>query len=238
MLHRAAEAYDLMPTVADQVYGGISAEHDVADRAIIQTRGIVMGYGDSLITAYYHSTCGGATAAVDAVWGRAAHPCLVSMPDTDKNGEAWCKGSKYFSWHYSWNARQLGELVLRYKKGRTERDSFSGQLKSISVISRHSCGRVDKMRIQGGSGEIVCRGDNVRFLLRRPQKDASILPSARLWVNSGSGRTIAVKGSGYGHGVGMCQMGAMARARAGQSYREILGAYYRGVAFLSVMDQP
>jgi stage II sporulation protein D len=71
----------------------------------------------------------------------------------------------------------------------------------------------------------------VRWVLRPPPGGAALLNSSRLYQlgarrEDGSVRSLTIEGGGWGHGVGMCQVGAMGRARAGQSYRQILQAYY------------
>jgi stage II sporulation protein D len=68
----------------------------------------------------------------------------------------------------------------------------------------------------------------------RPQAGGGILNSARLSelereIHGGEVTALRVGGSGWGHAVGMCQVGAIGRARAGQSYRQILETYYTGI---------
>jgi stage II sporulation protein D len=77
----------------------------------------------------------------------------------------------------------------------------------------------------------VVRGNDVRFVLRPP--GGEILNSTYFSVETtsapdGSIARLTLHGMGYGHGVGMCQSGAIGRARAGQDYRTILRTYYPG----------
>ena len=85
--------------------------------------------------------------------------------------------------------------------------------------------------IQTDRGNYVVRGNDVRFVLRTPS--GSLLNSTYFTAETasdGSGAigTLTLRGGGYGHGIGMCQFGAIGRARAGQDYRTILTTYYPG----------
>jgi stage II sporulation protein D len=74
--------------------------------------------------------------------------------------------------------------------------------------------------------------DKVRFVLRRPTKDEDILKSAIFNIKIENNSVVAT-GYGYGHGIGMCQIGAIERSRAKQSYIEILNSYYSNIKFSS-----
>ena len=87
------------------------------------------------------------------------------------------------------------------------------------------------MSIQTDRGNYVVRGNDVRFILRTPS--GSLMNSTYFTAESeADGRggldRLVIKGGGYGHGIGMCQWGAIGRARAGQDYKTILTTYYQG----------
>ncbi len=107
ILERQKQPYDLLPTVADQVYGGANVEYPLSNRAIKATKGMVLIYGDSLIYAYYHSTCGGITANVEDVWEKQPAPYLRSRKDVDQDGKPYCSISKFFTWKESWRNSDL-----------------------------------------------------------------------------------------------------------------------------------
>jgi len=75
-----------------------------------------------------------------------------------------------------------------------------------------------------GSFEVF--GDKMRWLF---QREGKILPSSLLSISQ-NGNDYIISGSGFGHGIGMCQFGVIARARAGQKFDDILKAYYTGVS--------
>jgi stage II sporulation protein D len=90
---------------------------------------------------------------------------------------------------------------------------------------------VSAITIQSTRGNYLVRGNDIRFVLRSPA--GTILNStyftAETTADSGGDvGTLTLSGGGYGHGIGMCQWGAIGRARAGQDYRMILTTYYPG----------
>ena len=228
VLSRTNELFDLYASVQDQVYGGAAAEHAMSDRAIRETAGILLLYGDSLALTYYHSTCGGKTASRHEVWGGAPVPYLISAPDTDATGNAWCRASRYMAWTQEWDVDALTAIVRKNLSDAGVRGAPSFRsLKSVEVRSRFADGRVNLLDIQTDRGTITVRGDKTRWALRPTPGTGRILESDRFDVDM-RGDRIVVKGNGFGHGVGMCQMGALGRAQAGQSFAQILAAYYPG----------
>lgn len=236
ILARTGELFDLYSSVQDQVYGGAAAEHPMSDRAVRETAGILLLHGDSLALTYYHSTCGGKTASRHEVWGGAPIPYLISAPDTDAAGNAWCRASRYMAWTQEWNLDALAAIVRKNLPDAGVRGAPAFRtLEAIEVRSRYADGRVNLLDIRTDRGTITVRGDKTRWALRPAPGTGRILESARFDVEIRGGRALA-KGSGFGHGVGMCQMGALGRAQAGQTYAQILGAYYPGTD-LARMEQ-
>jgi stage II sporulation protein D len=234
MLQREQEVYDLVTTVADQVYGGAKAEDPGCDQAIIATAGQVLTWEGAPILAYYHSTCGGATASVQEVWGKAEAPYLTVVSDRAPDGTPYCAASSYTQWTASWPRQRLEATLERYGDEAACEGHFRGSLRQLTIDGRYACGRVKRLVATGSDGNAGFCGDKTRFALRRNQSGNPILPSARFEIASVSGTEITVRGSGYGHGVGMCQMGALGRALAGQSYVDILSTYYPGATLMRV----
>jgi SpoIID/LytB domain protein len=230
MLARVGADYDLLSSVQDQVYGGAAAEHAMSDRAIRETAGMVLSYRDSLAQCYYHSTCGGHTASRHEVWGGPQVPYLISGPDTDAQGRAWCAASRYMNWTQSWDADALAVILRRNISAANGRGPASFQkITGARVRERFSDGRIQLLEIATDRGRVELRGDKTRFALRPGSGSGRILESARFEIST-QGNHIVASGSGFGHGIGMCQMGAQGRALAGQGYAEILEAYYPGTS--------
>jgi stage II sporulation protein D len=96
------------------------------------------------------------------------------------------------------------------------------------IAERFSCGRISVCRVASSLGIYEYGGDRIRFVFRRNLKGYPILRSSNFEVLNVDSKEVLLTGRGYGHGVGMCQMGAIGRARTGQSFGEILDAYYTG----------
>ena len=230
ILENRSMDFDLLPTISDQVYGGVLAENPVCNQAINTTADQVVVYHDSLIYAYYHSTCGGKTANIEDVWeNKQPLQYLRSIHDIDEKGAPFCGFSGSFSWEESWSDARLSSIVNRYSREVFSQKPTAGSIVSITIDSRFSCGRARECTIKTTSGSYRYGGDKIRFILRRDQNGNPVLRSALITDVSKKSGLIVMKGKGYGHGIGMCQFGAIGRARAGQSYEQILKAYYTGV---------
>lgn len=239
---RASLPFDLRPTVADQVYGGVEAEHPASDRAVRATRGLVLKYGGSVVSAPYSSTCGGHTADARELWGGpGGGPAYLQgvsdrVPGTDR---AWCERAGRFRWTRDWDASSLQAVLERYLRryaGGAEAGGSGapvGAIRALGILDRGTSGRVVRLAVTTDAGRFVLKGNDIRFAVRT--LGGEILPSTYFSVDAvagGDGRLarLTLRGNGNGHGVGMCQWGAIGRARAGQDFRTILQAYFPGTA--------
>lgn len=229
IMQRSSAPFDMVATVADQVYGGAGVENREADIAVKQTEGLVLVYADSLALAYYHSTCGGRTADVYDVWEKPPQHYLQSVADLDSAQNPYCIISNYASWHEKWSRQEFSRIVMGELKKNYPKEQFTGDVIDFSIQEWFPCGRVKRCTITGRGWQKVVGGDKIRFILRRATAGNPILRSASFSVKIPLGLTIELTGQGYGHGVGMCQMGAVNRARCGQTFQTILSAYYSGI---------
>ena len=217
----------------DQVYGGVAAENDEVSGAVLSTAGEILAYDGQPIDAYYHSTCAGQTAAIEEVWNERPRPYLSSVVDVDpRTGEAWDRTSSRFRWTTRWTGPQLTAILNRTLADSLPAGARSiGTLRDLKVTERTPSGRVRAMRIETSTGTYVVGRDRVRWILLTPE--GRILNSSKfdIRVEKGPGGAVTgvvAEGGGWGHGIGMCQVGARNRALAGQDYREILRTYYTG----------
>jgi stage II sporulation protein D len=226
---REAQGFDVFATVADQVYGGARDEHDVTSRAVRETAGEVLLHGGEPIFAYYHSTCAGQTAAIEEVWPvERPRPYLVSVVDVDANGRAYDHFSNRFQWTQRWTAAEITSVLSRTLADSLRAPSI-GELRGMRVLQRTQSGRIARMAIETSAGTATVGGDRIRWILTTPagaalnssKFDVELVRDAR-----GAVTEVVATGGGWGHGIGMCQVGAMGRARAGQDYRVILQTYY------------
>jgi stage II sporulation protein D len=226
-------AFDMYSTVQDQVYGGVDAEKPQADSAIMTTADVVVLYAGQPISTPYSSTCGGSTAAVSEVWyTQPDEPYLRPVSDRIPSSDHYyCDPSPRFSWTQSFDGTGLRAVMEKYLAAYTNAPKTGvGRITDIRELGKTPSGRVAALEVQTDSGTYRLRGNDIRFVLRDPK--GAILNSTYFNFtreqNGGEVSALNVNGRGYGHGIGMCQWGAIGRARAGQNYRTILETYYRG----------
>jgi len=229
----SVRAFDLTATVRDQVYGGVDAESPAADAAVAATAGLALTYQGRVANATYHSTCGGRTAAASEVWRTTGEPYLVSVSDQIPGTDHYyCDISPRFHWERILDRRALEMMIERYLAAYAPvPDGRAGAFRAIAVDGTTPSGRNRAIAIATSTGRWTVRGNDMRFVLRGA--GGEILPSTyfSLAVDSttdGVPRLITLHGRGNGHGVGLCQWGAIGRARAGQNFRSILVTYYPG----------
>ncbi|MBS7270979.1 SpoIID/LytB domain-containing protein [Fibrobacter sp.] len=226
---RESVGFDVYADTKDQVYKGLESATPLTDAAVKATAGVVMTYGGDFIIAYYHSTCGGITETL-ATWNRADLPYLKSVPDRRPNGKPWCDESSYTTWERRFADKKIVKLFkANASEAKATFSSANGadfkKIKSIKIKDKLKSGRIMTLRVETDKGHFDVLTDRTRWLFK---KAGTILPSSFFTVKK-EGREWVLTGTGFGHGVGMCQMGVRARAQAGQSYQEILSHYYQGI---------
>ena len=226
-------AFDMYSTVQDQVYGGVDAEKPQSDSAIAATADIVVLYNGQPISTPYHSTCGGSTAAVTEVWyNQPDEPYLRPVSDRIPGSDHfYCDPSPRFAWTQNYDAAGLRAVIEKYLASYTNAPkSGIGNITDIREDGRTPSGRIRALSVQTESGTYSLRGNDIRFVLRDPK--GVILNSTYFNFQeskaNGEVSALNIDGTGYGHGIGMCQWGAIGRARAGQNFRTILETYYPG----------
>jgi stage II sporulation protein D len=226
------EGFDLYATVADQAYGGVAAETAEGRAAVSETRGQVLTYDSAVIEAFYFSTCGGRTAEGYEVFRGAARPYLRSVSDLNESGSAYCSISPRYRWREEWSGEALrATLQHNLPPLAGAGNAPIGTVTDVRITQRSASGRVDQLLIAVGGSEVRVEGHaRIRQVLRTPGGQ-QLRSTAFSLMATGAGRNVtslAIDGMGAGHGVGLCQWGAVGRARAGQGYRQILAAYYPG----------
>jgi stage II sporulation protein D len=234
---RNALGFDFYATVADQVYGGATGEDTTVTRAVLETRGEIITYQGEPIIAYYSSTCGGRTAAVPEVWPwRNGRPYLKSRSDMTPDGQtAYCQSSNRFRWQVSWTGDSLRHVLQQTLGTRAGNPDFRiNRIDDVRITGTTESGRAEAINILADGVTHRIPADSIRWILRpdlnRSLNSSLLLELHALAPNEGEAISrLEVSGGGWGHGVGMCQVGAIGRARAGQNYRDILQAYYTDV---------
>ncbi|MBK8241214.1 MAG: SpoIID/LytB domain-containing protein [Deltaproteobacteria bacterium] len=223
-----------------QVYAGRIREHERTTKAVRETAGkVALRPGETqLVDTVYSANCGGHSEDNDLVWPSAADPQLRGQPDlllekkfatgiTDDNIAAFLRGSPR---SYSVPEPEISRTAYRWREtldpsslaGNPGIDAALGTVRELQVRSRGRSGRAMVLRVIGEHGEIDLHGElRIRKALGGLRSSLFVVESER-----DHGR-IVLTGGGHGHGVGLCQHGAMGMAAAGKSCEAILGHYYR-----------
>ncbi len=222
--------WDVVATVSDQAYLGAGGELEQGWNAVRRTQGQILEYQGEPIDPFFHSTCGGRTAAGDEVFRYARRPYLQSVSDAAPDGTSWCAISPRYRWAESWSAAALAEVLRATLPPLGLTSERLGAVRDVSVTGRSPSGRVAELTIAFERGALPVRGPAVRQALRPSGIDQLRSADFRVVTTQSSGRLqqLTAEGGGAGHGVGMCQWGAVGRARAGWSANAILSAYFPG----------
>lgn len=214
--HRT-DGFDLCDSTHCQLYdpARIRTSRFAADAraAVTRTHGQVLAYEGRVVEALFHADCGGHTASAEDVWGGARVPYLRSVED-DLPAET----------HRPWELSATSEQV-RKALDADQRTDVGRTLRDIEIVSRDESGRAAGLDLRG-ERSLTVKGDVLRAVLNRTFGERAV--QSTLFTVSKKGSTFTFRGTGFGHGVGLCQRGAAARARRGDSVAEILGAYFRG----------
>ena len=206
-----------------QRYQGITrANNTHVEEAISQTRGQVLMYGDEICDARFSKCCGGETEEFQYCWEDTPKPYLVSFHDpycntSDKHTLSQVLNDfdqetpDFYRWEVSYTQSELSDLVKRKLK-----DDF-GTITDLIPVARGKSGRIWKLKIVGTKKTLTIGKE---LEIRRALSESHLYSSA--FDVEKDGDKFILKGKGWGHGVGLCQIGA------GHPYDDILLFYYRG----------
>jgi len=250
------EDHDLFDVCSDdhcQRYQGITKiVSENVEEAIRKTSGKVITYRDEICDARYSKACGGITEIFETAWNDKRVPYLRSISDastphhpieTEEEASAWIlskpdaycntkdvhllekilpevdrETKNFFRWKVEYSRKELEEIVR-------EKSGFDfGTLTEIVPLSRGPSGRISRLKIVGSQRSIVVGKE---LEIRRWLSDTHLHSSAFI-VRLESDRVV-FQGTGWGHGVGLCQIGAAVMATQGFSAEEILRHYFSGV---------
>ena len=224
--------YDIFDDTRDQMYGGIDAESALSDRAVEETSGMILTYINEPAVVFYSSSCGGHTAAVHNVFTNKEYPYLVGVED---GNEPYCKISSRFEWEEIYSKDVLIDRLV----DAALLDNNSYELDEIKINSRFDCGRVNELEIllinmDGGEFSIKIYGNDIRGVLLTGNGKLDLWST--LFDIADEEDKIIINGNGYGHGVGLCQWGAIHLSHKGWSYEYILEHYFPGTSLGKLND--
>jgi len=186
------------------------------ERAVEETRGIIITYEDTVANPVFHSNSGGRTENAENVWRGSPVPYLVSV---DSEGEDMCD-------EYENVVSIKKEDFIEALKRKYPSFKFSGAdiIDDMEITGYTEGGRVKDIRI----GNITLSGTEFRNLYS--------LKSANFKIENGENGTLKITTIGNGHGVGMSQWGANYLAGNGTGFEEILKYYYRGIKLETIEE--
>lgn len=226
--------FDLHNTQASQAYIG-ATNHARSVEAAQRTRGLLLAFGGFVVPGYYSSCCGGAPA--DATEAIGPNPVNNVPPLLSRAAGDVCHTAPVYQWSVE---RPMSDVIARLRNLGLEKKlpALAGisQVRAIEPVTRNAGGRVTRYRVmtEARDGIELDAGPLQRAL----NAEAGGLSSGARSLRSSNfsaqvdGSSVRFEGRGFGHGVGLCQYGAEARAKRGDSHLAILNHYYPGADLL------
>ena len=238
----SGEHHDLTSDVECQVFSGNNKRTQISDRAVEETKSLVLSEKGQPINAYYASNCGGHSELIKNVWPERPDPNTYNLAGRDdenrinlnlqseKDVRQWifskprvyCNpdlGLELPNWSKT-NFRWQRIIDINTLSGMIAGEKSWGDILNIRILRRGVSGRINKARVIFERDSILVEGE---LTIRHLWKPA--LRSSCFVVEKDSDKFV-LHGAGWGHGVGMCQSGAIALAKSGSSFRTILRHYY------------
>ncbi|HYV50677.1 MAG TPA: SpoIID/LytB domain-containing protein [Dongiaceae bacterium] len=223
------EKFDLYAGVTDQVYGPVDRRHPDADLAVAQTRGLILVFDGRPIRANYASTCGGNIAGVEESFP--SPPIAYLRSHEDRFGtEIACRTSRFYRWDALWTGDELKQVLSRTVPRVLGKPWKGSVVKQIEVLGTGASGRALRLRVTTDEESYVAEKGAIRELLESPHGQPLRSTNFEMEMVRRGDRVsqLTLHGRGWGHGVGMCQWGAMQLSQEGVTFNRILGHYYPG----------
>ncbi|MFH1691366.1 MAG: SpoIID/LytB domain-containing protein [Candidatus Omnitrophota bacterium] len=212
----SAKKYDVTADTSSQMYGGYLSERRKTNRAINTTYGEVLTYQDRIFETFFCATCGGVTEDAGQLWN------VNVVPLRGQRVCPFCCDSPHFQWNFKSDLMSIEKKLAGYSKDKKD-------LMDIAVFERNKTGRVQFLELvykRGGSLKISAK--DFRALM-----DSNSIRSTNFFIER-KDDDVVFQGKGWGHGVGLCQHGALGMAKKGYSYRQILEFYYPGAKVMKI----
>ena len=225
-----------------QRYQGITKASNIhVAEAVRSTRGQILVSGNEICDARFSKCCGGRTEEFQYCWEDTPKPYLVSVVDAaTPDGEPFChtddkhilsqvlndydqETSNFYRWTVEFTQEELSRLLTDKLK-----ISF-GKILSLEPLERGKSGRISRLKIIGSERTFTIGKElEIRRALSETHLYSSAFTVEELEFINGIPQKFVLHGSGWGHGVGLCQIGAAVMGEKGYKYDEILLHYYHG----------
>lgn len=243
--HEDHTLYDVCADDHCQRYQGITkANNPNVRRAVEETRGQVLTFGGQVCDCRFSKCCGGRMEEFATCWEDTEVPYLQAREDRDpRDGSIFCdtqdkailsqvlnnydqETADFYRWTVSYTQEQMARLLSR-KLGHD-----FGDIAELRPIKRGPSGRICQLLVRGTKRQLIIGKE----LIIRSALSESHLYSSAFTVEAsnpddrGIPQVFTLHGKGWGHGVGLCQIGAAVMASKGYDYTQILAHYYPGAA--------
>ena len=233
------EEHTIFDVCADdhcQRYQGVTraASAEVAE-AIRQTRGQILTYEGKVCDARFSKCCGGMTNDFENCWENVPHPYLRSVKDTYCNtsnkavlasvlNDYDLETHNFYQWQVEYSQQELADIL------RKQLDIDFGDILALEEVERGRSGHLVRLKVVGSLRELTIGKElEIRHALSEKHLYSSHFEVEALDRDArGVPQRFVLHGRGWGHGVGMCQIGAAVMGAEGHPYRDILQHYYPG----------
>lgn len=228
------EHFDVCADDHCQRYEGLRRMNERAVEAVRATTGQVLMYNDEICDCRYYKCCGGRTEVWRTCWEDMDVPYIQSVTCD------WCKHPSpsvlrlvlndydretkdFRDWQVSYTSKELGQII-HFKSG-----TDFGDIIDLIPLHRGASGRIDQLEIVGTKHrQVIGKELKIRLWLSPTCLYSSWFDIKKTANSQSSDVCFQLTGHGWGHGAGLCQIGAAVMASEGKSYEEILEYYYAG----------
>jgi stage II sporulation protein D len=219
----AREGFDFCSATHCQLYEPARVDtsrwSDLARQAATRTRGKLLWSSDGPARTLFHADCGGHTSSPTSVWGGRSPTYLAAMRDAGPARNA------HLEWTFDTRLSSLRDAL-----NGDSRTAVGTKLTAVDITSRDSAGRAEQVTLRG-SRSVSVRGEIFREVVTRALGVQTL--RSTLFTLQRTGDHLVFTGRGFGHGVGLCQAGALARLKAGRSADDVLKFYFPGTQIVS-----
>ena len=249
-----------------QRYQGLSPINSPeVNKAMRATRGLYLVHNNEICDARYYKACGGRTENFAAAWEDKSFSYLQSVSDhsadyaaisSEDDAAQWLRGKpaaycntadrallgeilpsfdqetmNFFRWQVSYSREELEEILLQ-KSG-----IDFGTLQNLTVLQRGPSGRISKLQIKGAKRTVTVGKElEIRSWLSPTHLLSSAFVVSAKQSQNGTMESFTLDGGGWGHGVGLCQIGAAVMAKKGFRAEDILAHYFSGATLQKLYE--
>jgi stage II sporulation protein D len=202
------DRYNVCDNTHCQAFNGMSTD-SLINAASFGTRGqVILDQDSMLINSAFHSNCGGMTASSADVW-------ITDQPYLKSVTDPYCLNSRNATWEKKISTNEWIEYLVK--------SGYTGKTNDLGLLSFYQ----NKRWINYKAGSFSMPFEKIRDDLKLRSSFFSVIAAKD---------SVTFRGKGYGHGVGLCQEGAMEMALQGNNYKQIIAFYYSGVIITDIKN--